>query len=51
MRFLTDANLPRSAAVLLRQMGHDAIDVRDIGMGARRMTSLPLMLSATSGLW
>src|SRR5690349_5246624 len=34
MRFLTDANLPRSAAVLLRQMGHDAIDVRDIGMGA-----------------
>jgi predicted nuclease of predicted toxin-antitoxin system len=33
MRFLVDANMPRSAAVLLRQMGHDAVDVRDIGMG------------------
>ena len=32
MRFLMDANLPRSAAALLRQMGHDAVDVRDIGM-------------------
>jgi Domain of unknown function (DUF5615) len=33
MRFLMDANLPRSAAALLQQMGHDAVDVRDIGMG------------------
>jgi predicted nuclease of predicted toxin-antitoxin system len=32
MRFLMDASLPRSATGLLRQMGHDAIDVRDIGM-------------------
>ena len=32
MRFLLDANLPRSAAALLQQMGHDAVDVRDIGM-------------------
>jgi predicted nuclease of predicted toxin-antitoxin system len=32
MRFLVDASLPRSAAVLLKQMGHDAVDVRDIEM-------------------
>jgi predicted nuclease of predicted toxin-antitoxin system len=33
MRFLVDANMPRSAAVRLQQMGHDAVDVRDIGLG------------------
>jgi predicted nuclease of predicted toxin-antitoxin system len=32
MRFLVDASMPRSSAVVLRQMGHDAVDVRDIGM-------------------
>src|SRR5712691_4595815 len=32
MRFLIDASLPRSAAVLLQQMGHDAVDARDVGM-------------------
>jgi predicted nuclease of predicted toxin-antitoxin system len=32
MRFLVDASLPRSAAMALRQFGHDAVDVRDIGM-------------------
>ena len=32
MRFLVDANVPRSATLLLRQMGHEAVDVRDIGM-------------------
>jgi predicted nuclease of predicted toxin-antitoxin system len=32
MRFLVDASLPRAAATLLRQLGHDAVDVRDIGM-------------------
>ena len=32
MHFLIDANLPRSAAVMLRQLGHDATDVRDAGM-------------------
>lgn len=32
MRFLVDASLPRSAAVLLRRLGHDAVDVRDVGM-------------------
>jgi predicted nuclease of predicted toxin-antitoxin system len=32
VRFLVDANLPRSAAPMLRQLGHDVVDVRDIGM-------------------
>lgn len=30
MRFLIDANLPRSTARLLVQFGHEALDVRDI---------------------
>ena len=33
MRFLVDANLPRSAAQTIRDLGHDAVDVRDIGLG------------------
>jgi len=32
MRFLVDASLPRSAAPMLRRLGHEAADVRDIGM-------------------
>lgn len=32
MHFLIDASLPRSAADLLRRFGHDATDVRDVGM-------------------
>ena len=32
MRFLVDASLPRSAAAVLRELGHEAIDVRDIGL-------------------
>jgi hypothetical protein len=31
MHFLIDASLPRSTAALLRQRGHDATDVRDVG--------------------
>ena len=34
MRFLIDANMPRSAAELLKHYNHEALDVRDIGMGA-----------------
>lgn len=34
MRFLVDASLPRSAAVALRELGHEAVDVRDIGLRA-----------------
>jgi predicted nuclease of predicted toxin-antitoxin system len=33
VRFLVDASLPRSAASALRALGHDAVDVRDIGIG------------------
>lgn len=29
MRFLLDANMPRSAAMLLERSGHDAVHVRD----------------------
>lgn len=30
MNFLLDANLPRSTAALLRSLGHDVEDVRDV---------------------
>ena len=34
MRFLVDANMPRSAVELLERYNHEAVDVCDIGMGA-----------------
>ena len=34
MRFLIDADLPRPTAELVRSLGHEATDVRDIGLGA-----------------
>ena len=34
MRFLIDTNLPRSTAALLSRLGHEALDVCDIGLGA-----------------
>jgi NADPH2:quinone reductase len=34
LRFLVDADLPRSATSLLRRHGHDVIDVRDVGLVA-----------------
>ena len=33
MRFLIDANMPRFTAELLKRYNHEAVDVRDIGMG------------------
>ena len=33
MRFLLDANMPRSAVESVRRLGHEALDVRDIGLG------------------
>lgn len=33
MRFLVDANLPRSTAALLKNFGHTADHVRDLGLG------------------
>jgi len=32
MRFLVDEDLPRSTDDLLRRYGHEAVDVRDIGL-------------------
>lgn len=32
MKFLVDEDLPRSTSNLLKQYGHEAIDVRDIGL-------------------
>ena len=32
MHFLIDARVPRSAGTVLRQLGHEATDVRDAGM-------------------
>lgn len=34
MRLLIDADLPRPTAEVARSLGHEAVDVRDIGMGA-----------------
>ncbi len=36
MHFLVDASLPRSTAVLLQEMGHLTVDVRDIGLSAAK---------------
>lgn len=33
-RFLLDANMPRSSAKMMRSLGLDVVDVRDIGMMA-----------------
>jgi len=32
MRFLIDADLPRSAAEIVRSHGHEVEDVRDVGL-------------------
>ncbi|MCS7336894.1 MAG: DUF5615 family PIN-like protein [Verrucomicrobiae bacterium] len=34
MRFLIDADLPRSTKALLEKYGHEAIDARDVGLPA-----------------
>ena len=33
MRFLLDANMPRSAVGAVQRLGHEAVDVRNIGLG------------------
>lgn len=33
IRFLVDASLPRGVVDVIRTFGHEAIDVRDIGLG------------------
>lgn len=39
MRFLVDAQLPRSLAVHLTELGHDAIHVKDLPSGGRTSDS------------
>ncbi len=34
LRFLLDASLPRASRDLIRSLGHDAIDVRDVHLGS-----------------
>jgi len=34
MRFLLDADIPCSSARVLRKLGHEVLDVRDINLGA-----------------
>jgi predicted nuclease of predicted toxin-antitoxin system len=36
VRFLIDADLPRSTRDLMQRYGHEAIDVREIGLGAAK---------------
>ena len=33
MRFLLDADVPRSTAVVLSKLGHQVVDLRDTGLG------------------
>jgi len=40
VRFLLDADLPRSAVEVLRRQGHEAIHVRDIGLGLARDSAI-----------
>jgi predicted nuclease of predicted toxin-antitoxin system len=36
MRFLIDADLPRSTNETIRRFGHEVVDVRDVGLGAAK---------------
>lgn len=36
MKFLLDADMPKSTANVIRSFGHDVEDVRDIGLGAAK---------------
>lgn len=50
MRFLVDANLPRSTLSLLSRLGHRADHVRDIGLGAApdmEVAAMAMTLKAT----
>jgi predicted nuclease of predicted toxin-antitoxin system len=34
VRFLLDADMARSSGIVLRDLGHDVCDVRDVGLGS-----------------
>lgn len=48
MHFLLDANLPRRAADAIKQLGHDATDVRDIGLGSANDAAIAAHAQANS---
>jgi MinD-like ATPase involved in chromosome partitioning or flagellar assembly len=48
MKFLIDADLPRSTAALCVQRGYDAADVRNIGLG--QATDIIAAYAKTNGL-
>ena len=50
MRFLVDANVPRSALALLQKFGHQAEHVRDIGLGASPDTQIARHARATGSV-
>lgn len=40
MRFLIDADLPRSIKPLLERFGHEALDVRDVGLRSAKDSAI-----------
>lgn len=42
MRFLIDADLPRSVSDVVRSYGHEAVDVRDVGLGTAQDQEIAL---------
>ncbi len=49
MRFLIDADLPRSSNDVVRRHGHEVLDVRDIGLGSAKDPSI-VHYAQTEGL-
>jgi predicted nuclease of predicted toxin-antitoxin system len=50
MRFLLDANMPRSALRVLRAAGHEAAHVRDLAMGRATDDQIDLHAQATEAI-
>ena len=48
IRFLLDVNLPRRAADAIKQLGHDATDVCDIGLGSANDATIAAHAQANS---
>ncbi len=50
MRFLIDEDMPRSTGNLLRQYGHEAVDMRDIGLRSAKdaapICEIPLLVKS-----
>jgi predicted nuclease of predicted toxin-antitoxin system len=50
MRFLVEANLPRSFLALLRSFGHTSEHVRDVGLGAAPDSQIAARARATGSV-